>query len=367
MSKMFETNGGGVIDENLVDFIKKHNAQQSAAYTEPSAQMKRRLYRVQHPTQILVPKCMDGRLNLSIKTETPPGILEPFRNIGGSFDLGWPFFQEVINDSINFAINKGRRCCVFTSYHFAKGDPDGSHHRGCAGFGYDTKAAKEAAFSLRKQFSKVYGTGPVYALTIGIETDEASLIFHGVNGDELLIADLNPAITKEEIIVRLEALYPDMDKCIIVDLVPLIKGNLNHVQKCRNSVRELIDLEHREQIIAVGRGFDWLHLSNTALIIGPYSHQWTQAVMKAGKIIMSNITSGRIPKEHGVLLMPGALYRQEEGSAGWRLKEMKVRYLLEAAEKVLREEVPEIIPYLQTYAGVVDADTRKFHPLSDIA
>jgi hypothetical protein len=53
------------------------------------------------------------------------------------------------------------------------------------------------------------------------------------------------------------------------DLLPLLEGNLAHVAALRGVAREL-DIEHREWVICVGRGFDFLHLPNTALIIGPY-------------------------------------------------------------------------------------------------
>jgi len=36
-------------------------------------------------------------------------------------------------------------------------------------------------------------------------------------------------------------------------------------------------------VIAVGRGFDWLHLPNKALIIGPFDHSWTTTVGRAGE------------------------------------------------------------------------------------
>lgn len=362
---MIETNGGGVIEQNIVEFIKRRNIEQSEAFCDPSAQAARQLYRTQHPTEIMVMKCMDGRLNLALYTETPPGILQPFRNIGGRFDLGWPFFQEVIRDCVNYAIkDKGRQCILISSYHFSKDD----HHRGCAGFGYDTEGAKKAAFALQEQFSHVYGKlekRPIYALTVGIETDEESLIFHGKNGEELCVADLGVATSADDILLRLKELYPDMNKKMMLDLVPLIEGNICHIKKLRVSEREPVDLEHREQVIAVGRGFDWLHMPNTALIVGPYSHEWPNAVRTAGTIIRGNIDAGRIPKDRGILLLVGALYRQEEGTSGWNLKEEKVRYLLREAEKALREGVPEIVPYLQTYAGVVNADTREFVALPD--
>jgi hypothetical protein len=64
-------------------------------------------------------------------------------------------------------------------YHFSKGDP----HRGCAGHGYDTCAARSFAFDLQGQIERVFGTNhhAVHPIVVGIETDEDSLVFHGKN------------------------------------------------------------------------------------------------------------------------------------------------------------------------------------------
>lgn len=354
-------NGIGVIQEDILEFIRKRNKSQSDEFTNAAAQISRRLYRNQHPTEILVFKCMDGRLNLAHYTETPVGILQPFRNIGGQFDFGWPFFQEVVNDSVNYAIGKGRRCVLITSYHFSKGD----HHRGCAGFEYDTNGAQIAAFALRDQGTRVYGDArgrEVYALTIGIETDEEALTFHGKNGEELRVAELSSDVTEEEVRIKLEKLYPDMNGKMLSDIIPLVRGNATHITKLRTLNREPIDLEHREQIIAVGRGFDWLHMPNTALIIGPYSHAWPQAVQTAGSIIRGNLEASRISSQHGIALLVSALHREEDGTAGYNLKQEKVRYLLREAKAAL-ENVPEIQPHLRILGGVVVAETRLLHPM----
>lgn len=348
-----------VIEQNIKDYVIKINEERSAEYTNPAAQLARELYRQQHPTEILVQKCMDGRLNLSVFTGTPTGILQPFRNIGGRFDLGWPFFQEVTNDGIHYAINKGRRCLAITSYHFSAGD----HHRGCAGFGYDTDAAKDAALALRDQFTKVYGDAngrPVYALTIGIETDFESIIFHGTGGTTLDSATLDAALSNEEIDVMLTGLYPDMDNEMRKDLIPLVKGNLKHITEVRAEHKAPIDLEHREQIIAVGRGFDWLHEPNRALIIGPYSHEWPQAVKTAGTIVLGNLNAGRIPTENGVLLLVSTLWRNEERESGRRLKEEKARYIARTALQEL-QSIPELKDRIQILVGVTEAETRKLH------
>ena len=72
----------------------------------------------------------------------------------------------------------------------------------------------------------------------------------------------------------------------------------------------------QEQILAVGRGFDWLHIPNKALIVGPYrfasrfrhtgflssfrltapSYNLGDPIATAGSLLLSNLRDGRIPK-----------------------------------------------------------------------
>lgn len=350
-----------IIEKDIKDYILNLNNERSVEYTDPAAQLARQLYRAKHPTEILVQKCMDGRLNISVFTETPAGILQPFRNIGGRFDLGWPFFQEVISGGVKYAINNGRQCLSITSYHFSMSD----EHRGCAGFSYDTLAAQKAAFALRDQFTTVFGKSqgrPVYSLTIGIETDLESLVFHGNDGSTLDVAALEPHTTSDELDRFIANLYPDMNSAMRADLLPLVEGNLKHVALIRVEQKPPIDLEHREQIIAVGRGFDWLHEPNRALIIGPYSHEWPAAVRTAGSIVVGNLAASRIPAESGILLLVCVLWRSEEREVGRRLKEEKVKYIAKTALAEL-QGIPELKERLKIVAGVIDADTRKLHPI----
>ncbi|NBV77325.1 hypothetical protein EBR66_04140 [bacterium] len=343
---------------NLREFILNRNEEQSAAFRSAAARLARVRYRAEHPTEIAAWKCMDGRLNLSVYTKTPPGIIQPFRNIGGKFDLGWPFFQEVIKEYVKYATHHGRRVLVLVTYHFSKGD----HHRGCAGWKYDTGAAHAAADMLAVQAGSVFGTSPriVYPIVVGIETDEEGLVLHGTDGKTL---DLESLKTAEHIETSIRDLYPDMDPQMVTDLVPLLRGNLEHVSEVRASHRPPIDLEHREQIIAVGRGFDWLHMPNKALIIGPFSHEWPDAVATAGKIILGNLDANRVPKHEGVLLLVSALSRDEEGSFGWNMATEKAKYLERVSRAILAERVPELSENLQVLSGVVSGHTRKLHAL----
>ena len=343
---------------DLVQFVLNRNEEQSAAFRSAAARLARTRYRAEHPTEIAAWKCMDGRLNLALYTKTPQGIIQPFRNVGGSFDLGWAFFQEVIKGWVNYSLSRGRRALILVTYHYSKGDT----HRGCAGFKYDMGTAHAAAKRLATQAEDVFGKMPrmVYPIVAGVETDEEALVLHGTMEGQLDMASLSSLEGLEE---KVRELYPDMDLQMVQDFLPLLRGNWEHIREIRASNRTPIELEHREQIIALGRGFDWLHMPNKALIIGPYSHAWPDAVATAGKIILDNFEASRVPREEGVLLLVASLSRDEEGSFGWNMAVEKAKYLERVALTILNERVPELKDSLRALAGVVFADTRKLHLL----
>src|SRR4030067_1016074 len=68
-----------------------------------------------------------------------------------------------------------------------------------------------------------------------------------------------------------------------------------------------LDVEHREWMICVGRGFDFLHMPNLALIIGPYSPDLAEPIRIAAGIIEDNMRAGRIPDD-GFLLLASVPY-----------------------------------------------------------
>lgn len=344
---------------SLKEFAISRNKEQSELFSSPDARLVRMQYRSKHPTEIAAFKCMDGRLNLAVMTETPPGIIQPFRNMGGRFNLGWPFFGEIINDWVSYSVSRGRDCVVFVTYHFSKGD----HHRGCAGFAYETEAARASSDLLRVQIESVFGKAErvVYPILVGIETDEDALVFHGINDQKVSISDIVDH-SEEAVLEMLEALYPDMRLTVRKDLLRLIKGNQRHIKRILSENRPPIELDHREQIIAVGRGFDWLHLPNRALIIGPYDG-WQKAIKVAGSIVLNNIKEKRVDEKNGALLLISALSLAERGSASWNVSVEKAKFMHQVAYDVLKAEVPEIIPHLTSLAGVVDSHTRLLHQI----
>jgi hypothetical protein len=300
---------------------------------------------------------MDGRINIPIATNTPQGIIQPFRNLGGIFNLGWPHLGEVLASYVHNVVTDGRRVMVLITYHYSKGDCQ----RGCAGFNYDTEAAKAHTYDIKRQFEEVFGPDhkTVYPIVCGFETDDDALILHGSTGEQLNMADLKLS-DKDSLLPRLEALYPDMPAQMRQDLLPLVAGNLDHVFEAREMEREL-DLVHREWMICVGRGFDFLHTPNIALIIGPYSPNLSDPIDKAAGIIESNMKAGRIPDD-GFLLFASVPYH--EVGVDRARAEVKSNFLCNFAADQIRTVHPELAKKMYIKTAVLNWHSRHLEMLS---
>jgi hypothetical protein len=341
----------------LIKEILKLNQKRSDEFCTPAAHDARTLYASQHPTNILVFKCMDGRIHLPLITGVPLGILHPFRNIGGKFTLGYPYLGRLVLDAKDTAIRDGHHTLALCTYHFSRG----SEHRGCAGHNYDTEAARRGALSLKQEFETIFGADnpAISAIVIGVETDEDALIFcNGKKSGDFSIAE-HLEDTDEAIAHGLRTLYPSMQKEVMTDILPLAIGNRDHVTHLRKQGRPVAELVHGENIICVGRGFDWLHLPNRALIIGPYGdaeRTWRDAIKVAGGIVLNNFNQNKTLKKQGALLLVSAPYSDmnERG-----LAIAKVGYFSTVAKKVLEPVAKKL--RLEILVGVTDMETMKFH------
>jgi len=340
----------------LKEFILSLNRQRSEEFCSTQMQDWRSLYRGKHPTTIIVFKCMDGRINLPLIANLPEGILQPFRNIGGKFDLGSLYLKRLVLDAKDQALRENHGLLALCTYHFSEGDVK----RGCAGHNHDTAAAKAGAFALKAQFERIFGKGnPVAsAIVVGIETDEDAIIFHD-GGDEIFSVAEHVDASDAQVKAILASLYGDIPEEALNDLLPIALGNRDHVRNIRLQKRPVTELVHGENIICVGRGFSWLHVPNKALIIGPYDYDWGEAVKVAGKIVSANIAEGRAPKADGALLLVAAPYWKsvEHGAAM-----ESARYMLRVAEKELRTAFPNLA--FSVLVGVVDMQTRLLHEIS---
>ena len=333
----------------------------AAIYRSPEAWLARQRYQAEHPTAIAVLKCMDGRINIPVATNTPVGLLMPFRNLGGIFDLGWPHLGEVLAHHVQRVVSAGRHVLFLVTYHYSQGEPK----RGCAGFDYDTAAAIAHTYEIRRQVEHIFGGdhATVYPLVCGFETDEDALVIHGTAGEQLHLADLTTAdrTTLEQ---RLAALLPDMPAQMRADLLPLLHGNLEHVESVRSQIRSrerLLDIEHREWTICLGRGFDFLHTPNVALIIGPYSPNLDVPIRKAAGIIEANMQAGRIPDD-GFLLLASVPY--EEIGVDRARAELKSSFLSSFAADVIRREFPRLGEQMTTRTAVLDWRSRTLEAIA---
>lgn len=338
-------------------FMIEHNRRQSEEFL--NANLERTRYLALHPTEISVFKCMDGRLNMSVMTGTPVGILEPFRNIGGRFDLGWPYLQSLVQRRVFSAARRGTGYLPMVAYHFAKGEL----HRGCAGFKYDTDAAQGASQKLVDQFNYMYGKPSVHPVLVGMETDEGGLVFHGDAGEVFSVAD-NLDMSEGQLHTEFAKLYPQMRDQMRVDLLELVKGNQQYVRESRKTHRTPISLNHQEQAIVPARGVDWLHYPNLALIIGPYDPELKKAVAVAGSIVLGNIREGRVEQDAGRMLMVAKLAEEEYDRQGWRGAELSARHITEEAYGALKDAVPDLLDdNFTVMTAVIDPRTRLMHVL----
>ena len=334
-----------------IDWLFDLAARYTETYTSPETWMARLRYLALHPTDIVALKCMDGRINIPVATQTPPGIIQPFRNLGGMFDLGWPHLGEVLAAYVQRMVAEGRRVLMLITYHYSKGDP----HRGCAGFNYDTRAAIAHTHAILRQTEFTFGTGhgTVYPLICGLETDEDALVLHGADGGKLDMASLAPA-DRETLPERMAQLFPEMPAQVRNDLLPLLYGNLEHIAAVRHSERTL-NIEHREWMICLGRGFDFLHTPNLALIIGPYSPNLDDPIRKAAGIILGNMHAGRIPDD-GFLLLASVPY--DEIGMDRARAELKSRFLARFGAEVIRSEFPDLARRMFVHTAVLDWRSR---------
>jgi hypothetical protein len=341
----------------LMDLARRH----SEAFCSPEATLARERYRGQHTTAIAVLKCMDGRINIPVATNTPAGLLMPFRNLGGMFDLGWPHLGEVLQHHVLRMTGQGRRVLLLITYHYSKGDPK----RGCAGFHYNRQAAIDHTWQIRSQVERIFGKAheSVYPLVCGFETDEDAMTIHGPPGPDgqsqtLSLADV-VGWQQDEVADRLTGLLPDMPQVMRGDLLPLLMGNLTHIAQVRaqNERHErLLDIEHREWMICLGRGFDWLHTPNLALIVGPYSPDLSHPVGTAASIIAQNMEAGRIPDD-GFLLLASVPY--EEVGVDRARAELKAEFLSNFAAQVIKDTQPGLAAKMHVKTAVLDWRSRR--------
>ncbi|QQR50377.1 hypothetical protein IPF86_00435 [Candidatus Nomurabacteria bacterium] len=190
-------------DNPMTVYLLKRNEEQSSMFV--NKHFEREKYRRNFSTEIMAFKCMDGRINLSLATETPVGIIQPIRNVGAKFSLGWKALYDKVKAWLQYSLGRDREALVLATYHFSAEKP----HLGCAGHDYNTEQAKQNAIAFAKDVDDVFGSGklsPINSIVIGFNTDDDSLIIWDKSGKEKFeVASLLPSVNSYEEQVRIGA------------------------------------------------------------------------------------------------------------------------------------------------------------------
>ena len=332
--------------DRLIDCAGRY----SEEFQRPEAQLARSRYLSDHPTAIVVFTCMDGRINIPVATNTPPGIILSFRNLDGRFDLGWPHLGQVLTKHVQSSASQRRPTLVLVTYHYSKGDP----RRGCDGFS-DIYDARTHMYGIKRQIEAVFSTDhcTVYPVVCGFETDEDSLVLHGTTGKVLDLSTISSTDHKS-FPQLLAQLYPDMPDLMRDELLRLVLGNIAHIASLKQTSRELTN-EQREWMICIGEGFDWLHLPNQALIIGPYSPYLADPIRKAAGIIDANMCAGRIPDD-GFLLLAQEAYGEINVNRAYA--EFTSSFLSGFVANIIRMEFPKLAEKMYVRTAVLNWQSK---------
>ena len=335
--------------QDVLELIKTINEEQSRAFMRDECSRLRHL--AKHKTRIACFKCMDGRVHLPYVTQTPMGIITPFRAIGGKFSIFWPALMKRMRDLVMEAIANGARNVFLVTYHYSASRPA----LGCAGWRYQTGEARAHAECFARDIATVFEEQAT-VIVVGIETDSDELILHGPAGDvrgrDLL------GCSKSEIASRLRYSFPSMDDVTLYDLLPFLVGNANHIQAFLNDPRELNELGHNERFVGVGQSFDWLvALANLGLVINDMDPNLDEAIITAAHILTSNLDrnpEGDVAIITNIGFMAEGMYQ--------RMAEARARGLMGFALHHLREKNPTLFRSgrLRLITGVTHEPTRKF-------
>lgn len=324
------------------------NAEQSARYVADDS--ARRRYWATHRTFFGAIKCMDGRVLFHTMTRTPLGLVKPFRAIGGKFDVWWPSFLGRVHHWVQTAMAMGSRNLILVTYHFSASDS----HLGCAGWAYDTSAARIHADRLATGLTDVFGE-QLTAVVTGVETDRDELILHGPSGDVTGAACIGKSIDEIREIVR--RAFPSMVPEAIEDLIPFLRGNALHVADLTEHPRDLTARGHNERIIALGQGFNWLAQANLALIINDADPDLAKSIRVAAGLIEKNLSTA--PSGDDATILTCVTYR--EPGMDFRQATARSKGLRAFVERVIGESNPALIASgrLHAMAAVVWEPSKK--------
>lgn len=313
----------------------------------------RAAFRAAHPTSVLAFECMDGRVNVEAACGLPPGALAVCRNLGGTFDVGWPALRPRLLAARDAALRRGTHLlCVVTFHHSTT-----SAALGCAGHACDTMRARESAEALVAELEAFFSPDALSQAAVvlaAFETDAEALTFFSPDGACSAAAGRASA-------AALHALMPAMPRAVVRVLVALAEGNAAHVAR-RRGAKGVADLGHDEHVIVIGTA-DWLSTANHAIIIDDADPELGVAIAAAAGIVLENLDRAAAAGASGGGLIISAIAfscasERAAAAAG-------ARYLARLARRAVARAHEGVADGVFEFVAAVSDETRRLEVLRE--
>lgn len=141
-----------------------------------------------------------------------------------------------------------------------------------------------------------------------------------------------------------------------------MRGNAAHAEEIRDAERPDLELGHRERIVAIGQGFDWLHRANYALIVNDLDPQMDDAIGKAVGIIKYNRDKKRVPASGALLFASVCYYTRQDHHRNAAIA--RAKYPTRLGLESIRRFHPDAEDFFHPLTAVVNWDTRSLEIVS---
>jgi hypothetical protein len=327
------------------------NERLSRAFT--AAAPARAAFRAAHPTSVLAFECMDGRVNVEAACGLPPGALAVCRNLGGTFDVGWPALRSRLLAARDAALRRGTHLlCIVTFHHSAT-----SAALGCAGHACDTARARASAAALVAELEAFFRPDALSQAAVvlaAFETDAEALTFFAADGGAHACAAAGRAPA-----AALHTLLPELPRAVVRDLAALADGNAAHVAR-RRGAKGVADLGHDERVIVIGTA-DWLSTANHAIVIDDADPELGVAIAAAAGIVLENLDRAAAAGAPGGGLIISAIAfscasERAAAAAG-------ARYLARLARRAVARALEGVADGVFEFVAAVSDETRRLEVL----
>lgn len=287
----------------LVERLFKLNAARAYAYFK--GRHKRERYFRKNPIHWIIIQCMDGRHNeVDRALGILPGCSDPYKTGGGNLDLGGNLAMSQITNTIDYGISQGRDVVILVSSHYSGRHPN----HGCRAFSNDRCAAHMHAVQLTTRLRNAVQlyTPEVHVLTIEYDTDNDAVRIYGKD----VIFDSADFLADEK------GLEEDLAMClptligtrVYSSLLSSMRYNVRHVRSVLRRKRHLIDVEHGETTLVLGRGI-WLTRRNDAIVVFPEGDDLDKNIVTGLGILHGNMERNRMLRKYGPVILCSAAYR----------------------------------------------------------